>query len=161
VVALSERSRRANAIALTRRQERLNVATQRLKTALKANAQAHAARIMRARERSTALGERGRRAILTLLRQQAAALARDGQLLAALSHRGVLARGFALVRNLDGKPLRLAAAIGPGMPLDIEFADGRVRAQADGTGAAPRTTEPPAKPRSRPGGDGGQGSLFG
>jgi exodeoxyribonuclease VII large subunit len=119
VVALTERSCRAKAIALARREERLSVATLRLKSALKANAQAHAARIIRAHERCTALGERARRAISTLLRQQTAALARDGQLLAALSHRGVLARGFALVRNLDGKPLRLAAAVSPGMPLDI------------------------------------------
>jgi exodeoxyribonuclease VII large subunit len=162
VVALTARSRRANAVAQARRLERLNVATLRLKAGLKANAQAHTARIARARERSTALGERGRRAMLTLLRQQAAALARDGQLLAALSHRGVLARGFALVRNLDGKPLRLAAAVSPGMPIDIEFADGTVRARAETGGAAPRAAEAPPKPRGRSGGgNGGQGSLFG
>ncbi|HLH96915.1 MAG TPA: exodeoxyribonuclease VII large subunit [Xanthobacteraceae bacterium] len=161
VVALMERSCRANAVALVRREERLNVATLRLAAGLKANAQAHASRIMRARERCAALGERGRRAIRTMLRQQAVALARDGQLLAALSHHGVLARGFALVRNLDGKPLRLAAAISPGMPLDLEFADGRVRARAEPAAGAPRTADGPPKPRTRSGGDGGQGSLFG
>ena len=83
-----------------------------------------------------------------------------GQLLAAYSYRGVLARGFALVRDGDGRPLRTAAAVGPGTRLDIEFADGRVGATADGERAAP----PPAKskPRTRGGGgSGGQGSLFG
>jgi hypothetical protein len=47
------------------------------------------------------------------------------------------------------------------MPVDIEFADGRVRARAEGPpepGAAPDAS---AKPRSRRGGDKGQGSLFG
>jgi exodeoxyribonuclease VII large subunit len=161
--ALTQRARRADAIARVRRQDRLKAATLRLEAGLKANAQAHTARIMRARERCTALAERATRAILTLLRQQEAAVARDGQLLMALSHRGVLARGFALVRNIDGKPVRLAAAITPGMSLDIELADGRVRARAEGT--TPRPAEAPvptpAKPRGRSGGDSGQGSLCG
>jgi exodeoxyribonuclease VII large subunit len=76
----------------------------------------------------------------------------------------VLARGFALVRDAAGKPLRLAAAVSPGMPLDIEFADGRVRGRAEGTSAAgpgPATPAAPAKPRNRSVPDKGQGSLFG
>jgi exodeoxyribonuclease VII large subunit len=77
----------------------------------------------------------------------------------------VLARGFALVRDLDGRPLRVAAAVSPAMPLDIEFSDGRVRARAEGPPAAgpgPGAAGAPAKPRSRHGGgDKGQGSLFG
>jgi exodeoxyribonuclease VII large subunit len=164
LAALSQRSGRARAIGLARRQDRLAVATLRLAASLKANAQAHAARIKRLGELCDALSERGRRAMQTLLRQQVAAVARNGQLLAALSHRGVLARGFALVRNLEGRPLRLAGAVSPGMPLDIEFADGHVRAQAEGTdGAAPRPADGPPKPRNRSGsqGGGGQGSLFG
>jgi exodeoxyribonuclease VII large subunit len=71
----------------------------------------------------------------------------------------VLARGFALVRDGDGRPLRTAAAVGSGMRLDIEFSDGRVGATANGEGTAP-----PAKPKPRSrggGGSGGQGSLFG
>jgi exodeoxyribonuclease VII large subunit len=163
--ALAARARRAEEVARLRRRERLSVATLRLAAGLKANAQAHGARIAQARERTTALAQRARRAVLTLLRQQAAALARDGQLLAALSHRGVLARGFALVRDLDGRPLRLAAAVSPGMQVDMEFSDGRVRARADGPPAAepaPGAPSASAKPRSRGGGgDKGQGSLFG
>jgi exodeoxyribonuclease VII large subunit len=46
------------------------------------------------------------------------------------------------------------------MRLDIEFADGRVAATAEGASASPSTV--PAKPRSKPGGGNpGQGSLFG
>ena len=82
-------------------------------------------------------------------------------MLTAYSYRGVLARGFALVRDGDG----LSAADGRcrragGMRLDIEFADGRVGATADGE----RPASPPAKskPRTRGGGgSGGQGRLFG
>ena len=161
--ALAERARRADTVARLRRRERLKVATLRLAAGLKANAQAHGARVTGAHERTTALAQRARRAILTLLRRQAAVVERDGQLLAALSHRGVLARGFALVRDLDGSPLRLAAAVSPGMPVDIEFSDGRVRARAEGSaaGAGPGTPDASAKPRRRQRGDKGQGSLFG
>jgi len=79
-------------------------------------------------------------------------------LLEAYSYRGVLARGFALVRDGDGHPLRAAAAVAAGMRLDIEFADGRVAATADG-----ESRPPPAKlkPRAGGGGQGGQGNLFG
>ena len=91
-------------------------------------------------------------------------LERCGQLLTALSHRGVLARGFALVRDLDGRPLRQAAAVNAGMRLDIEFSDGHVRALAEGSTAAPAGKSEPVpatKPRGRRGGgDSGQGSLF-
>jgi exodeoxyribonuclease VII large subunit len=97
---------------------------------------------------------------------------RCGQLLNALSHRGVLARGFALVRDLAGRPLRQAAAVRAGMRLDIEFSDGRVRAAAEGSSVAadkpqsvaadkPQSTAP-SKPRGRRGnGNSNQGSLFG
>jgi exodeoxyribonuclease VII large subunit len=161
--ALAQRARRAEVVARARRRERLAVATLRLAAGLKANAQAHGARIMGARERTAALAQRARRALQTLLRQQAVAVERNGQLLAALSHRGVLARGFALVRDLDGRPLRVAAAVAHGMPIDIEFSDGRVRARADGSPTAEPASEAPdtsAKTRSRRGGHKGQGSLF-
>jgi exodeoxyribonuclease VII large subunit len=161
--ALAQRARRAEAVARARRRERLAVATLRLAAGLKANAQAHGARIMGARDRTAALAQRARRAMRTLLRQQAVAVERDGQLLAALSHRGVLARGFALVRDLDGRPLRVAAAVAPGMPIDIEFSDGRVRARTDASPTAEPASEAAdtsAKTRSRRGGDKGQGSLF-
>jgi exodeoxyribonuclease VII large subunit len=159
--ALAERSRRADTVARLRRRERLAVATLRLAAGLKANAHAHGARIAGASERTAALAQRARRAMATLLRRQAAMVERDGQLLAALSHRGVLARGFALVRDQDGRPLRAAAAVSPGMPLDIEFSDGRVRARTEGAGAGPQTADVSAKPRNRRRDDKGQGSLFG
>src|SRR5205823_3001787 len=81
--------------------------------------------------RAAMLAGRAERAVLTLLDRRAARLERAGQLLAALSYHGVLARGFALVRGPEGQPLRTAAAVAPGIGLDIEFQDGHVRARAE------------------------------
>jgi exodeoxyribonuclease VII large subunit len=69
----------------------------------------------------------------------------------------VLARGFALIRDAAGQPLHSATAITAGMPIEIEFSDGRVDARADG---APSADTPDAKPRSKRGGGAGQGDLF-
>jgi exodeoxyribonuclease VII large subunit len=162
--ALAERASRADAVARTRRRERLGTATARLAAGLRANADAHRNRIGHARERITALIERADRAVLLLLDQRNAAVERCGQLLAALSHRGVLARGFALVRDLDGHPLRNAAAISPAQRLDIEFSDGRVQAVAEGSSLEPAAKPAPRarpRPRRRGGHDPGQGNLFG
>jgi len=106
------------------------------------------------------LGERARRAAVAFIENRAAMLERGGQLLAALSYRGVLARGFTLVRDAKGAPLHSANDVSPGLKLDIEFADGRVGARAEGE----RTSfppPPPLKPRRRGGGNEGQGNLFG
>ena len=72
----------------------------------------------------------------------------------------VLERGFALVRSLDGGPLRRAAAVEAGQGLDIEFADGRVRAAAEGAPALSPVAPPRPRRRRRPGPEEGQGSLF-
>jgi exodeoxyribonuclease VII large subunit len=154
--------------------QRLDACAGRLPRALRANAQIHhtqltraasrlsprllAHRIERCREQTAAFGDRARRAFRILRDRRIARLRSAGQLLAAYSYRGVLARGFALIRDGDGRPLRTAAAVGSGMRLDIEFSDGRVGATADGEGTGPAKP----KPRSRgSGGSGGQGSLFG
>jgi exodeoxyribonuclease VII large subunit len=146
-----------------RRRERYENLNHRLRTSLVANAQAHRVRLARHRDRVTACGNAARRAMLTLLNQRIARVERAERLLAAFSYREVLKRGFALVRDEKGHPLHSASAIDNGARLDIEFADGRISAVADGE----RKSEPPAptpraKPRSRGGAGGeGQGSLFG
>jgi exodeoxyribonuclease VII large subunit len=162
--ALGERARRAEHIARVRRRERLATATVRLTASLRANAEAHRNRIASQHERVAALAERAERAAFLLLERRAASVERCGQLLNALSHRGVLARGFALVRSPDGKPLRHAAAVNEGMRLDIEFSDGNVRARAEASIVTPADKPQSVlrKPRTRRGGgDPGQGSLFG
>jgi exodeoxyribonuclease VII large subunit len=140
-----------------RRRDRLANAAARLSAGVRANAESHRTRIARARERVNALAVRSDRAMQLLLRDRAAALDRCEDLLNALSHRGVLARGFTLVRDGAGHPLRHAASVNPGMALDIEFFDGHVRAAAE----APRLREKqPARRRARHLPIPGQGSLF-
>ena len=149
---------------IERRRERYDGLNRRLQTSLVANAQAHRVRLARYRDRVTAYGERARRAVDGLIKQHGARVERAERLLAAFSYREVLKRGFALVRDGEGHPLRAAAGVASGMRLDIEFADGRVAAVADGEAVA-RPQPAPARPKPRPrgggGSPGGQGSLFG
>jgi exodeoxyribonuclease VII large subunit len=136
----------------------------RLAAGLRANAEAHRIRIARQHERLVTLAERAERAAYLVLDNRAAAVERCGQLLNVLSHRGVLARGFALVRSPDGRPVRHAAKVDEGMRLDIEFSDGRVRARAEASIVTP-ADQPAVSPRLRRrrggGGNPDQGSLFG
>ncbi|CAN5450755.1 exodeoxyribonuclease VII large subunit [soil metagenome] len=78
-------------------------------------------------------------------REQMSACAK---LLVSLSYKSVLHRGFALVRDDSGRPLRESASIRAGQALDIEFRDGRVAARA---GSGPKSGKKPGP---------GQGSLF-
>ena len=59
----------------------------------------------------------------------------------------MLERGFALVRDGGGHPLRSAAAVSPGMSLDIEFSDGCVGATAQSVRNA---GEAPARAQASP-----------
>lgn len=65
---------------------------------------------------------------LLTLEQKRAQLDAASRLLESLSHKGVLARGFALVRDRAGTPVRAAKALSAGQGIRIEFADGRVDA---------------------------------
>ena len=101
-----------------------------------------------AHERAAAALERGLAAVLA---SKAAMVERTGKLLDALGYRRVLARGFALVRDAAGSPVRSAAAVRHGATLDVEFADGRVEVMPVGRG---RSGSAKAQPM------GGQGTLF-
>jgi exodeoxyribonuclease VII large subunit len=138
----------------------------RLKASKLSNAQAQRQTIARDRERALRLAERARRALATAVQRHQARVATSGQLLTALSYRGVLARGFALVRDQAGQAVHAAAAIEPGAHLTIEFSDGNVAASAEAdqpaatTPAKPVAGEPkPAAPK-RAVKPAGQGSLF-
>jgi len=85
------------------------------------------------------------------------------KLLITLSYRDVLRRGFALVRDGGGQPLRSASAVAGGAALEIEFHDGRVDAVAGGPVDSPPKAQPTvvtkAKSRTKkPNKD--QGQLF-
>jgi len=144
-----------------RARERLANSGGRLDAAMRANILGHRQRIVRERERVATLSERSGLAVNRLIERRFAALDRADKLLAAFSYQGVLARGFALVRDPKGAPLRSASAISPGQQLDIEFSDGRATAvatQAHGVAVKPRQ---PIRPRARRTSSAeGQGSLF-
>jgi len=149
---------------LGRARERLSSADKRLTAARRANLAAHKVRIVRDRERVGALFERGARAVVALIEKRFASLDRADRLLGALSYHGVLARGFALVRNDAGAPVRSAQAVHQNQVLDIEFSDGHVKAIATAAhGGGQPAPRQPIRPKSRRsgGGDPGQGSLFG
>jgi exodeoxyribonuclease VII large subunit len=139
----------------------------RLKASKLANAQAQRNAIARDRERVLRLAERARRALVTGMQRLQARVGHSGQLLGALSYRSVLTRGFALVRDEQGRALHAAASVGPGARLNLEFADGHVAATADAdrpaakpTPARPATSEPKAATAKRVVKPVGQGSLF-
>lgn len=128
--------------------------------------QAIADRVARCAERLELLGHRARRCLRTQVAERRRHLDASVKLLASLSYQGVLQRGYALVRDSEGRPLRVAADVVPGQHLDIEFADGRVDAQALGGGGA-RRRESAARPAAAPSPhrkpgpqSGSQGSLF-
>jgi len=161
VANLISRARRCTDVQRVRRRERLSNIGDRLAVAVRANLASHRQHIVRDRERVAALSERSGLAMTRLLERRFAVLERADRLLVAFSYQSVLARGFALVRDPAGPPLRSAAAIKPGQGLDIEFADGRVTATATAAHGVPVKPRQPIRPRSRrPGPAEGQGDLF-
>jgi exodeoxyribonuclease VII large subunit len=142
-----------------RRRERYTGIAHRLRASVAANIETYRTRIARQRERVIVFTQRAERAVRTLIATRLARCERDAQLLAAFSYRGVLARGFALIRDAAGQPLHNATAAVAGMPIQIEFSDGRVGARVDGASSADKPDEP-TKPRTKRGGGAGQGDLF-
>ncbi|MDO8979507.1 MAG: exodeoxyribonuclease VII large subunit [Afipia sp.] len=179
---------RAAARALPKATELLNIPRQRLDRAsaqlpraLRANAHVYErrlsaiggrltvtalrAQIDRGKEKVARLATSARRCADLHIQQRETRLKYVAQLLNALSYKGVLDRGFALVRDEHGQPLHAAANVGSGQHLTIEFADGRIGATADDDGtSAAKPKAAPAKPVSKRTTDFGvkkvQGDLF-
>jgi exodeoxyribonuclease VII large subunit len=138
--------RKIDILALPR--QRFDGAGARLGRALKTNAHAHRERLARSasrlrphlvrnaarggRDRLIGLERSGDRALVALIGRARHRLDARTQLLSSLGHHNVLARGFALARDAEGRMLRRAAEVSAGERLDIEFADGHVPAHADG-----------------------------
>jgi exodeoxyribonuclease VII large subunit len=144
---------------IERRRERYGSLSSRLRAGLAANLGIHRSAIAQERQQLLAFGERARRAVRQLIAVRVSRAERGGELLAALSYRAVLARGFALVRDAKGRPLRTAATVSAGMPLEIEFSDGRVGARVEGGPTIERPSDS-TRARGRGGGASGQGDLF-
>jgi exodeoxyribonuclease VII large subunit len=88
------------------------------------------------------------------------ALREQTRVLDSVSHKRVLARGFALVVGASGALVRSANSVADGDPLRLRFTDGEVAATAGKGAAAPSssTLQRPRIKRAKEGGD--QGSLF-
>jgi exodeoxyribonuclease VII large subunit len=143
---------------IERRRERYLGLASRLRASVAANIAMHRTRLTQERERVLTFGDRARRAVRQCIAMRASRAKRGGELLAAFSYRGVLARGFALVRDAAGQPLRSAAVVSTGMPLEIEFSDGSIPARAE-SGPKVDRSPAPAKARRRTTTP-GQGDLF-
>ena len=160
-------------LALAR--QRFDNAAGRLGQSLKAATTAHRSRLDRAAARLTVrplrqqivhdretlarLQRQAGRAIAAAMETRRSRLDASTKLLSAFSYHSVLNRGFALVRDANGQPLRSVTSTSAGMGVEIEFADGRTDAIiGKGGGAPPAVRKPAVKPAG--GSGGGQGSLF-
>ncbi|WKW49684.1 exodeoxyribonuclease VII large subunit [Rhodomicrobium lacus] len=125
---------------IVRKRERWTVRAERLNAGLLATP------TQRGIERLLGLAARADQAVTNLAQRYRQRVAALGQLLQSLGHKSVLERGFALVRGADGRVIRRAASVPGAAALDIEFADGHVRAH----GAAADARAEPAATRRRP-----------
>jgi exodeoxyribonuclease VII large subunit len=127
--------------------QRLDLAGGKLSHGLSANLSVHGLRLARAtgrlslrpitqrladqRRRLADQWSRAARALTQALSRRRDRLAAEAKLFASLNYTSVLARGYAIVRDARGVPLRAAAAVKPGQALEIEWADGRVGVHAN------------------------------
>ena len=149
---------------LSDRRNHVATVSARLAQALQARAANEKRRLQTDAARLDGLHRRLDAAMAGQQRSHAARLDGLGKLLNSLSHRNVLERGFALVRDGHGQPLLRAGAVLPGDALRIEFADGSIAAHADRAGDPSSASGAPSAPppRRKPSGaaSGGQGNLF-
>lgn len=111
------------------------------------------------RQQLTGLERRATQAVGLRLERARSKLSQADRLMATLSHKAVLARGFALVRDAEGAVVKRASDIAAGAALSIEFADGSANAMAT-SGDAKSKPAAAAKPAPRAKEPGNQGSLF-
>ena len=110
-----------------------------------------AARIDWERRGTELLAGRLRHAGRAALSERAARIETAARLLESFSYRGVLARGFAVVRDQRERPVTSVAAVKSGAALSLEFHDGRAAARAAGK---------PKPHKDKRDQDDGQGSLI-
>ncbi len=134
--SLDLRLRHCRAVASDRRRQEILHAGRRLRGALAARTRLETERISACRQTIAALRRRMLNLIEAGLERRRAALTAREKLIESLGYRQVLARGFALVRDAENRPLRRASEVAAGARLDIEFADGHRGAVAQPSQAA-------------------------
>ncbi len=124
--------------------QRFDSVAARLPGALKTNVQRHRLFLLRttgrltlqplrmnlkqSRLRLTEFHRRIFRGLAQLLARRKERLLAETKLFASLNYRAVLSRGFAIIRDDSGRPLRRAVDVGNNAKLSIEFADGNILA---------------------------------
>lgn len=147
---IDDRAHRALVVDLRRKEDQVAQLARRLVVAKETGLERARALEARRRDRLNGLAARLAQAGSHDIERRHAKLQALGQLLGSLSYRAVLDRGFALVRDGEGHPLRRAEDAEAAQRLSLQFADGTVEALPAKTKRAPRAK---AKPPS-------QASLF-
>lgn len=108
--------------------------------------------IRQGRQRLRDAATRARPALMRLIDRRRTALTAQAKLLQTLSYQATLERGYAIVRDTDGRLIRSAGLASGTQQFRVSFADGDI--------AARPLDAPPPKPRAPARRPGDQGNLF-
>jgi exodeoxyribonuclease VII large subunit len=140
--AVDDRPLKAVERMIESRTEKLDHMRQRLSAARAALLRAEITRINQRRDLVVGLAERLEPALAGQIGRKADRLNAVAHLFDSLNYKSVLKRGFALVRDADGQPLRSADAVTDGQALVLEFADGKADAMGGRGVARPKVLKP-------------------
>jgi exodeoxyribonuclease VII large subunit len=164
IARLERRMQHCLLIGAERREQNFTALRVRFANALAVHMRSERERIGASRRELSLLNQRQARAFETLIDRRRRHIGSLAQLLGSLGYRQVLARGFALIRDEAGHPLRSATAVAGGMRLDLEFSDGHASAIAEGEpkkgAVAQEADAPPKRANGKAKGKADQGSLF-
>lgn len=126
---------------------------QRLTLSRKRLADKERDRLAKEAQRIGVLEERASRALRVIIDRRLARFDAASKLFESVNYKTVIRRGYALVTDSSGRPVRTVAAAPPGTGLTLEFADGKANVTVDGSA-------PPRPASARKVGPSGQGGLF-
>jgi exodeoxyribonuclease VII large subunit len=139
--------------ALAKKGDTLVQLARRLEVARATALRAERVRLDRSRDLARRTGERLPPAVAAQIERKRARLDTLAKLFESLNYKAVLERGYALVWDADGQPVRSRDGVTDGQPLSLEFADGRAEATG-GRAARPRLVRTKGVPAEE------QGALF-
>jgi exodeoxyribonuclease VII large subunit len=140
---LEKRSPRAD---LAGRRAKLDSVSGRLANALLGRLSRARDDNQRQREKTVVATERLNQALRQQLSRKADRLQNAGKLLKSFSHENILERGFALVLNSNGVPVKSVNMVAVGDALSVQVSDGRFGAVVAGGLPSAKPTRPDKKP---------------